>query len=167
MSYFRPHLFALLSSASMLIGCGGEAPADALRSGPALTETALAGMYMSRTKGDAESLKFVACLDDFTARFDDNGEVETIFGEISVETDTAVNPAHISYFTDQIKPERFKRLVNAMTEIDLKADGDLFNFDSSSTCVLSPEDCTLPETDAKTVRMYWRTIEHGSMGCYE
>jgi len=164
-------LGAFLAASALLVACEPPQNSDPakrlLRSGPALTETALAGMYMSRAGDSAEGKAFVACLDKFVLRFDDDSQVTTIFTEISAETETPLNRVHIGYFTDQNQAERFKRLVDQMSKIDEKTETDIFNFDSSSTCVLEPEDCTLSDNDAKTVRIYWQTIEHGSLDCYE
>jgi len=176
MSYLPVQFSTFVLAAGLLIGCdasqGHTSPSKAevkqrLRSGPALTEAALAGMYMSRTSDDPEGVKFVACLDKFVLRFDEDAEVSTIFSEMAAETDTAVESGNVAYFTDQSAPGRYKRLVDQMIAIDAKTEGDIFNFDSSSTCVLSPADCSLPIEDASKVRLYWTTIEHGSMSCYE
>jgi len=171
MSYQPIKCLAFIATSAILLGCSAshdEAPThQKLRPGPALTDAALSGMYMDRNSEDPESAKFVACLDDFLLRFDQDEEVSTIFTEISEETDTPLQEGNIAYFTDQTTSERYKRLVDQMIKIDTQTEGDLFNFDSSSTCVLSPEDCTLPAQDANIVRLYWTTIEHGSMGCFE
>lgn len=161
----------LLAAAGVLLGCSapqGEVSADgALRAGPALTDEALAGMYMSRTSDNSDGLKFVACLDNFVMRFDKDAEVSVIFNEISAETDSPVESGNIDYFTDQPAPGRFTRLVDQMIALNEQTEENIFNFDSAGTCVLSPEDCTLPTQEANMVRLYWKTIEHGSMGCYD
>jgi len=178
MSHLPAQFLTLITASGLLLGCSAtqtdepqnpstETTTSVLRVGPALTEAALEGMYMSRTNGSPEGLEFVQCLDKFVLRFDEDTQVSTIFNEISDETDTPVQSGNIAYFTDQAAPERYKRLVDRMIEIDGNTENDIFNFDSSSTCVLSPEDCTLPAEDANAVRLYWTTIEHGSMGCFE
>lgn len=170
MTKLRTECFALIAAAGLLLGCSapaGEAAAErGVRAGPALTDAALAGMYMSRASDNPAGVKFVACLDEFVLSFDDDAQVSKIFNEISAETDSPIKGGNIAYFTEQSTPDRFKRLVDQMMEIDRKTEDDIFNFDTSSTCVLSPEDCTLPAQDANTVRLYWATIEHGSLGCY-
>jgi len=162
---------AIAIVSSLLFGCSGSDTNTSakltLRTGPALTDEALSGMYMSRISDDAASEKFVACLDNFVLKFDEDKEVSNIFAAISNETDTPIQEGNIAYFTEQKAPERYKRLVDQMIEIDSQTENDIFNFDSASTCVLHPEDCTLPAEEANTVRLYWTTIEHGSMGCYE
>ena len=162
---------AIAIVSSLLLGCSGSDTNTSakltLRTGPALTDEALSGMYMSRISDDAASEKFVACLDNFVLKFDEDKEVSNIFAAISNETDTPIQESNIAYFTEQKAPERYKRLVDKMIEIDSQTEDDIFNFDSASTCVLNPEDCTLPAEKANTVRLYWTTIEHGSMGCYE
>lgn len=175
-TYLISSLVGALGAPLLLAGCSGpapergeamsEAPAP-LRAGPALTDTALAGMYMSRDGKTEEGTKFVACLDDFVEKFDSDTEVKRIFGEISEETGNPVNLKDVTYFAAIPQPERYKRLVDKMSVINEKTKNDIFNFDSSSTCVLSPEDCNLPADDATAVRLYWTTIEHGSMSCFE
>jgi len=171
MSRLPIQMSAFIAASALLLGCSAsqdDAPAEQkLRSGPALTDAALAGMYMERNSEDPEGAKFVTCLDNFVLKFDQDKEVSTIFAKISEETDTPIQDGNIAYFTDQTAPERYKRLVDNMIKINTQTEGDIFNFDSSSTCVLSPEDCTLPAEDANIVRLYWTTIEHGSMGCFD
>jgi len=171
---FSARIITLTAAASLLIGCSAAEPEQlkepvgpTLRSGPALTEAALEGMYMSRTSDDPTSVAFVKCLDNFVLRFDEDADVTQIFTEISAETDSPLQEGNIAYFTDQSAPDRYKRLVDNMIDIDGRIDGDIFNFDSNGTCVLSPEDCPLGAEDANIVRLYWTTVEHGSMGCFE
>jgi len=171
MSQLPKFFITITTTASLLLGCSAaqtDAPVTtALRSGPALTDTALAGMYMSRTSDDPASVKFVECLDNFVLRFDKDAEVSAIFSDMAAETDTLIQAGNVAYFTDQSSPERYKRLVDRMIKIGSQTENDIFNFDASSACVLSPEACTLPDEDANIVRLYWTTIEHGSIGCFE
>jgi len=171
MSHLPVKFFAPAAALALLFGCSApqsDAPVETtLRAGPALTDTALAGMYMSRDGKTPEGTKFVACLDNFVERFDTDAEVKKIFGEIAAETDSPIELGNVAFFTDLPRPERYKHLVDQMTEIDGRTESDIFNFDSSGTCVVSPEDCTLLAQDANRVRLYWTTIEHGSLGCFE
>ena len=175
-TYFIASFMTALGAPLLLAGCSqpapehGEAISEApapLRAGPALTDAALAGMYMARDGKTEDGTKFVACLDSFVEKFDRDAEVNRIFNEISEETGDPLNLQDVSYFAELPQPERFKQLVDKMSVINAKTENDIFNFDSSSTCVLSPEDCALPAEDATAVRLYWTTIEHGSMSCYE
>jgi len=177
MSQLNAKFVTLFAIAGLLLGCSASEQVDSLKSpqieaaplraGPALTDAALAGMYMSRDGKTPEGTKFVACLDNFVEGFDTDADVKRIFGEIAAETDSPIELGNVAYFTDQALPERYKRLVDRMIALNAKTDGDIFNFDSSSACMLSPEDCSLATQDANIVRLYWSTIEHGSQGCYE
>ena len=156
----------LLPLLLLIPACSSDNRPD-LRAGPAWTDEALSGLNVSRDLDEEpDVVEYVKCLDKYALGFDDDAFVMDVFTEIAEDNGVAKNQTHINYFISQKQPERLKRLIDTVTEIDEKTAAKVFHYSYSEHCQdNSKSDCTLSEADQEILDLYMNVVIYGNNSC--